>query len=150
MNLIPHITYIVSAARAACAARAARAARARAARPPRHRAPARDRANVHHIAPHLRVLASQQQHFKGVWRHDNITPKISLKTLSPGHFEVRAGASKHAGADRGMRQIIISLLRRAPKHIYVNGHKHTKKAALTVIMRMLEKRQTVDIQLRKL
>ena len=117
-------------------------------RPPRAHAPrpTAPRRNVHHVAPHLRTLvASQQKHFKGIYRHDNITPKLSLRTLAPGHFLVRAPK-----LTAGVRQHIISLLKRAPKALWVNGHKHNKKQALGVIMRLLEQNHTVDIQLSKI
>ena len=106
------------------------------------RPPRGPRRNVHHVAPHLRTIASN--HFKGVYRHDNITPALSLRTLAPGHFVVRASKMK------GVRQHIISLLRRAPKSLWVNGHKHSKKQALGVILRLLEQRHAVDIQLSKI
>ena len=125
------------------------ARRARAHRPvgpgPFGRGPRADRANVFSVAPHLRVLlASQQKHFKGIYRHDTITPKLSLQTVAPGHFLVRAPK-----ITPGVRQHILSLLRRAPASLWVNGHKHSKKQAIGVIMRLLEQNHTVDIQLRK-
>jgi hypothetical protein len=116
------------------------------ARPPRARRPVPRRApGVKHVAPHLRLIASQQHHFKGVYRHNNITPKLNLRTLGPGHFVVR---SQHLTA--GVRQQIKNLLRRAPKNLWVNGHKHSRKQALGVIMRLLEQNHAVDIQLAKI
>jgi hypothetical protein len=120
--------------------------RVRAPRAPRARRPVPRRApGVKHVAPHLRLLASQQHHFKGVYRHNNITPKLNLRTLGPGHFVVRAQQ-----LTPGVRQQIKNLLRRAPKSLWVNGHKHSRKQALGVIMRLLEQNHAVDIMLAKI
>ena len=91
----------------------------------------------------MRTIESNK--FRGIYGHDTITPKVSLSTVAPGHFIVRA---KKITA--GVRQHIMSLLRRAPSHLWVNGHKHNKKQALGVIMRLLEQRHAVDIQLTKI
>ena len=100
---------------------------------------------IHAIPPHERSRFSlgQTKH-RGSYGMHSATPALSVNTIGSGHFLIRA----RRGVTKGIRHQVLHLLRRAPSAFFVNGHKHNKKQAYTIIMDLLRQNKTVEVRLR--
>ncbi|HIB88907.1 TPA: hypothetical protein EYO57_17215 [Candidatus Poribacteria bacterium] len=106
-----------------------------------HRARVDNRVRGTLISPAHRHLGSTIS--KGFGGPYTSKPRLSVNTLGPGNFIIRA----RQGMSRGVRLQILNLLSKAPKVMWVNGHKHSKKAAYGVIIDLLRKHESVEIML---
>ena len=70
------------------------------------------------------------------------TPRLSLTHLGPGNYIFRA----RKGVTRGIRQQVLHYLSRVSV-LWVNGRKHNKKAAYTIIMDLLKQNKSVEVML---
>ena len=70
-------------------------------------------------------------------------PRLSWKHLAPGHYIARA----RRGLTPGIKQHVHHLLKRAGQYIWINGVRHTRRQAATVIFDLLGKHHAVDIKL---
>ena len=106
-----------------------------------HRARIERRARGTAVSPAYRHLGSTiSKSFGGPY---SSKPRLSVNNTGPGNFIIRA----RQGMSHGVRQQILNLLARAPKVLWVNGHKHNKKAAYTLIVDLLRKHESVEIML---
>ena len=106
-----------------------------------HRARIERRARGTAISPAYRHLGSTVS--KGFGGPYTSKPRLSVNTIGPGNYILSA----RQGMSRGVRQQILNLLARAPKQMWVNGHKQDKKAAYTLIIDLLRKHESVEIML---
>jgi hypothetical protein len=69
------------------------------------------------------------------------TPEFSFKHKAPGNYVLKA----FRGVTKDVRAHLRHLLSRAPRFIWVNGHRHSKKQAFSIIVELLAQHQTVEI-----
>jgi hypothetical protein len=105
---------------------------------------ARMREGVKRIQPIHRSQWTHSKQFRGSYGFDQ-TPRLSLNHIGPGQYILRA----RRGVSRGVRQQVLHYLSRAGAHIYVNGRKHNKKQAYTVIMDLLKQNHSVEVIVNK-
>ena len=105
---------------------------------------ARMREGVKRVQPIHRSQWTHSKQFRGSYGFDQ-TPRLSLNHTGPGQYILRA----RRGVSRGVRQQVLHYLSRAGAHIYVNGRKHNKKQAYTVIMDLLKQNHSVEVIVNK-
>ena len=110
----------------------------------RHHASTLGHKAIHAIHPHERSRFSLGQTKHRGWYGLSATPVLSVNTIGPGHFLIRA----RRGITKGIHHQVVHLLKRAPRAFFVNGHKHNKKQAYTIIIDLLRQNKTVEVQLR--
>ena len=71
------------------------------------------------------------------------TPELSFKNTAPGVYTLKA----FRGVTKDVRTHLRALIRRAPHSLWVDGKKMSKKQAFTLIVDLLNKLQTVQVQL---
>lgn len=71
------------------------------------------------------------------------TPKLSITSVSTGRFSIRA----RQGVDKGVINQIKNILKRAKKFVRVNSKRLSKSKALSVIITLLGRNETVDLQI---
>jgi hypothetical protein len=71
------------------------------------------------------------------------TPKLSINSIGAGRFLIRA----RQGVDKGVLHQIKNLLKRSKKYVQVNSKRLSKTKALSVIVSLLGRNETVDLQL---